>query len=91
MFIQHVDNSSQFSRVQQFGPKFEICRGQGYCFKRLFIHGHDGTRHTFAVQVPAGRFVRREERVMQLFRTLSLYVYAGSRAFLLLIRDFAVH
>ncbi|THH03836.1 hypothetical protein EW145_g5969 [Phellinidium pouzarii] len=66
-----VDNALQFSRIRQFGPKFEICRGQGYCYKRIIIHGHDGMKYTFAVQQPAARWCRREERVMQLFRTFN--------------------
>ncbi|KAI5124824.1 hypothetical protein M0805_005454 [Coniferiporia weirii] len=66
-----VDGPQQFSRIRQFGPKFEICRGQGYCYKRIVIHGHDGVKYTFAVQQPAARWCRREERVMQLFRTFN--------------------
>ncbi|KAH8118563.1 FAT-domain-containing protein [Phellopilus nigrolimitatus] len=70
-YLELVDNNSQFSRIRQFGPKFEICRGQGYCYKRFVIHGHDGVHYTFAVQQPAARWCRREERVMQLFRTFN--------------------
>ncbi|TDL29737.1 hypothetical protein BD410DRAFT_736870 [Rickenella mellea] len=70
-YMEHVDNSSQFSRIQRFGSKFELCRGQGYCFKRFVVHGHDSTKHTFAVHLPAARWCRREERVMQLFRTFN--------------------
>lgn len=66
-----VDGPQQFSRIKQFGSKFEICRGQGFCYKRIVIVGHDGVRFTFAVQQPAARWCRREERVTQLFRTFN--------------------
>ena len=66
-----MDGPQQFSRIRQFGPKFEMSRGPGFCFKRFVIFGHDGVKYTFAVQQPAARWVRREDRVMQLFRTFN--------------------
>ncbi|KAL5487751.1 TRA1 [Sanghuangporus weigelae] len=70
-YLELTDGPQQFSRIRQFGSKFEMARGQGYCFKRFIIHGHDGVKFNFAVQQPAARWIRREERVMQLFRTFN--------------------
>lgn len=71
LIYQLVDGPQQFSRIKQFGSKFEICRGQGFCYKRIVIIGHDGVKYNFAVQQPAARWCRREERVTQLFRTFN--------------------
>lgn len=35
------------------------------------MRGHDGSLHQFAIQYPAARHCRREERIIQLFRILS--------------------
>lgn len=70
-YLELTDGPQQFSRIRQFGSKFEMSRGQGFCFKRFVIHGHDGMKYNFAVQQPAARWIRREERVMQLFRTFN--------------------
>jgi transformation/transcription domain-associated protein len=40
-------------------------------FRRIGLHGHDGSFHTFAVQTPTARHARREERGMQLFRSFN--------------------
>ncbi|GME80591.1 unnamed protein product [Ambrosiozyma monospora] len=45
-----------------------MIRGSTACYKRLTIRGHDGSLHPFAVQFPAARHCRREERIFQLFR-----------------------
>lgn len=38
------------------------------CHRRLKLRGHDGSIHAFAIQHPAARHCRREERILQLFR-----------------------
>ncbi|KAH8105847.1 hypothetical protein BXZ70DRAFT_396929 [Cristinia sonorae] len=70
-YTEDKDNNQSFVRVLRFDPKFENCRTHGYSWRRLTIHGHDGSKTSFAVQHPSGRHCRREERVMQLFRTLN--------------------
>ena len=52
----------------RYAPKVEFCRGNGFTFKRITLVGHDGTKHSFAVQMPTQTWVRREERIQQLFR-----------------------
>lgn len=70
---QDKDNNQTFIRIQKFGPKFENCRGQGFCFRRFTIYGHDNSKTSFAVQLPSGKHCRREERIAQLFRTFNGY------------------
>ncbi|EPQ59490.1 hypothetical protein GLOTRDRAFT_136350 [Gloeophyllum trabeum ATCC 11539] len=70
-YTEDKDSNQNFIRIQKFGPKFENCRSHGYCFRRLTIHGSDSSKTSFAVQLPSGRHCRREERVMQLFRTFN--------------------
>jgi transformation/transcription domain-associated protein len=52
----------------RYALKVESCRGNGFTFKRVTLIGHDGTDHSFAVQMPTQTWVRREERIQQLFR-----------------------
>ncbi|KDQ64542.1 hypothetical protein JAAARDRAFT_28186 [Jaapia argillacea MUCL 33604] len=70
-YTEDKDSNQNFIRIQKFHPKFENCRTHGYCWRRFTIHGNDGSKTTFAVQHPSGRHCRREERVMQLFRTFN--------------------
>ncbi len=49
----------------------DLVRTVGGSHRRLKIRGHDGSVHAFAVQNPAARHCRREERMLQLFRTLN--------------------
>ena len=67
-YQQHKDKNNDFIRIERFMPKVDLVRGNGVCWRRLTIRGHDGSLHPFAVQHPAGRHVRREERIVQLFR-----------------------
>lgn len=39
--------------------------------RRITMVGHDGSHHSFAVQVPSPRTARREERIGQFFRLLN--------------------
>lgn len=52
----------------RYAPRVEFCRGNGFTFRRITLIGHDGTQHSFAVQMPTQTWVRREERIQQLFR-----------------------
>ncbi|TCD69680.1 hypothetical protein EIP91_006697 [Steccherinum ochraceum] len=70
-YTEDKDSNQNFVRVVRFDPKFENCRTHGYSWRRLTIHGNDGSKTSFAVQNPSGRHCRREERTMQMFRTLN--------------------
>ncbi len=67
-YLQHRDKNSDFVRVERFLPTVELVRSIGLCHRRLTIRGHDGSLRPFAVQHPAARHCRREERILQLFR-----------------------
>ncbi|ETN36411.1 uncharacterized protein HMPREF1541_08688 [Cyphellophora europaea CBS 101466] len=67
-YQQHKDKNSDFVRIERFMPTVELVRGNNICHRRLTIRGHDGSLHPFAVQHPTGGKVRREERIVQLFR-----------------------
>ena len=67
-YQQHKDKNSDFVRIERFMPTVELVRGNSICHRRLTIRGHDGSLHPFAVQHPTGGKVRREERIVQLFR-----------------------
>lgn len=76
--LQLKDNSSTFVRINRFAPYFELCRAQGYAYRRITIYGHDGTKHAFAIQSPAARHVRREDRITQMFRIFNRYFHLTS-------------
>lgn len=67
-YLQHRDKNSDFVRIERFLPDVDLVRGIGICHRRLKIRGHDGSIHPFAIQFPAARSSRREERILQLFR-----------------------
>ncbi|KAF2448613.1 hypothetical protein P171DRAFT_518105 [Karstenula rhodostoma CBS 690.94] len=67
-YLQHRDKNSDFVRIERFLPDVDVVRGIGICHRRLKIRGHDGSIHPFAIQFPAQRSSRREERILQLFR-----------------------
>jgi len=67
-YLQHKDKNQDFIRIERFLPDFDLVRGIGVCHRRLKIRGHDGSIHPFAIQHPAARHCRREERILQLFR-----------------------
>ena len=71
---QDKDNNQNFVRIQKFAPRVENGRTSGTPWKRFTIIGNDNSRTTFALQFPYLRHFRREERTMQVFRTLNLYV-----------------
>ncbi|KLJ09499.1 transformation/transcription domain-associated protein [Blastomyces silverae] len=67
-YLEHRDKNQDFVRIDRFLPNVELVRGIGVCHRRLKMRGHDGSLHCFAVQHPAARHCRREERILQLFR-----------------------
>jgi transformation/transcription domain-associated protein len=67
-YLQHKDKNQDFIRIERFLPDVDLVRAIGVCHRRLKIRGHDGSVHPFAVQHPAARHCRREERILQLFR-----------------------
>ncbi|KAI9662779.1 MAG: hypothetical protein M1829_006123 [Trizodia sp. TS-e1964] len=67
-YLLHRDKNQDFIRIDRFQPNVDLVRGIGVCHRRLKIRGHDGSSHAFAIQHPAARHCRREERILQLFR-----------------------
>ena len=67
-YLQHKDKNQDFIRIERFVTDVDLVRGTQVCYRRLKIRGHDGSLHPFQVQHPAGRYCRREERILQLFR-----------------------
>jgi transformation/transcription domain-associated protein len=70
-YLQHKDRNQDFIRIDRFLPNVDLVRTIGASHRRLKMRGHDGSVHAFAVQHPAARHCRREERVLQLFRGLN--------------------
>ncbi|KAH9045426.1 hypothetical protein EDB85DRAFT_2130014 [Lactarius pseudohatsudake] len=67
-YTEDKDSNQNFAKIVKFGSKFENCRSHGYCWRRLTVHGSDNSEVSFSVQLPSGRHIRREERVMTCFR-----------------------
>ena len=67
-YLQHRDKNTDFVRIERFLPDVDLVRSIGFSHRRLKIRGHDGSVHPFAIQHPAARHSRREERTLQLFR-----------------------
>ena len=67
-YLQHRDKNQDFVRIERFLPDVDLVRSIGFSHRRLRIRGHDGSVHPFAIQHPAARHCRREERTLQLFR-----------------------
>ncbi|KAI5921307.1 FAT domain-containing protein [Camillea tinctor] len=70
-YLQHKDKNQDFIRIDRFLPNVDLIRAIGVSHRRLKIRGHDGSIHSFAIQHPAARHCRREERILQLFRHLN--------------------
>ncbi|KAI0913375.1 FAT domain-containing protein [Ustulina deusta] len=70
-YLQHKDKNQDFIRIDRFLPNVDLVRAIGGSHRRLKIRGHDGSIHPFAIQHPAARHCRREERILQLFRHLN--------------------
>ncbi|KAL8827579.1 MAG: hypothetical protein Q9191_003095, partial [Dirinaria sp. TL-2023a] len=67
-YLEHADKNQDFVRIERFLPNIDLVRTVGFSHRRLKIRGHDGSVHPFAIQHPAARHSRREERILQLFR-----------------------
>ncbi len=67
-YLKLEDNNSDFVKIARFMPVFEMVRSAGMCTRRLTILSNKGTMHSFAVQLPSGRYCRREEKIFQLLR-----------------------
>lgn len=67
-YLQHRDKNQDFVRIERFLPDVDLVRSVAGCHRRLKVRGHDGSLHPFAIQHPAARHSRREERILQLFR-----------------------
>ncbi|AGO14186.1 AaceriAER393Cp [[Ashbya] aceris (nom. inval.)] len=67
-YLLNKDNNNHFIKIAKFLPNVDFVRGTHSSYKRLTIRGHDGSLHSFAVQYPAVRHSRREERMFQMFR-----------------------
>ncbi|ORY71284.1 uncharacterized protein BCR38DRAFT_329400 [Pseudomassariella vexata] len=70
-YLQHKDKNQDFIRIERFLPNVDLVRTIGVSHRRIKIRGHDGSIHAFAIQHPAARHCRREERILQLFRHLN--------------------
>ncbi|KAH8199804.1 hypothetical protein TruAng_006027 [Truncatella angustata] len=70
-YLQHKDKNQDFIRIERFLPDVDLVRTIGVSHRRIKIRGHDGSIHCFAIQHPAARHCRREERILQLFRHLN--------------------
>jgi transformation/transcription domain-associated protein len=70
-YLQHKDKNQDFIRIDRFLPNVDLVRSISASYRRLKMRGHDGRIHSWAVQHPAARHCRREERILQLFRHLN--------------------
>lgn len=77
---QMEDSNMNFVRIDHFLNKFDFTRSGGTCWRRITFVGNDGTFHPFAIQLPAPRHARREERIAQLFRMLNEFVLSLFRS-----------
>ena len=66
-----TDDNHYFRKITRFVPSVDLVRSYGICYKRIAMKANDGSTHRFAVQFPAARNCRREERVSQVFKALS--------------------
>ncbi|KAG6015295.1 hypothetical protein E4U54_003762 [Claviceps lovelessii] len=70
-YLQHKDKNQDFIRIERFLPNVDLVRSYSSSYRRLKMRGQDGSVHSWAVQHPAARHCRREERILQLFRHLN--------------------
>ena len=71
-YLLHRDHNKDFVRIERFLSDVDVVRSVVTAYRRIKIRGHDGSIHTFAIQSPAARHCRREERVLQLFRMFNV-------------------
>ena len=67
-YLLNKESNAYFVKIERFMPTIDMIRGPTACYKRIAIRGNDGSIHKFAIQFPAARHCRREERIFQLFR-----------------------
>ncbi|KAG5815184.1 hypothetical protein H9Q74_011815 [Fusarium xylarioides] len=70
-YLQHKDKNQDFIRIDRFLPNIDLVRSISASYRRIKMRGHDGSIHKWAIQHPAARHCRREERILQLFRSLN--------------------
>ena len=70
-YLLHKDTNKDFIRIEKFMPDVDLVRGIGVSYRRLKIRGHDGSVHAFAIQHPAARTSRREEKMLQMCRFIN--------------------
>lgn len=68
--MELADDNRFFVKIGRFVPHVDLIRSYGICYRRITIQATDGSLHPFAVQYPAARNCRREERVSQVFKFL---------------------
>ncbi|KAL2316433.1 PIKK/TRRAP protein kinase Tra1 [Schizosaccharomyces pombe] len=70
-YLLDKNNNNDFVRLERFVPNVDLVRGHTMCYKRLTLRGYDGKLYPFALQYPATRHSRREERMLQLLGTFN--------------------
>lgn len=73
-------NHGDFVKIERFDAQVAVIRRHGTSYRRLVMRGSDGVPYPFAVQNPAGRQTRREERILQMFRFLDASLRRGMLA-----------
>src|SRR5271156_2118658 len=86
--VQHKDSNADFIKIDRILPVVDCVRGTGISYKRLTFRGHDGSLHPFAVQYPAARHCRREERIQQLLRMFNEYALPPPQAASMQLSEF---
>ena len=71
-YLLHRDHNKDFVRIERFLSDVDVVRSVVTAYRRIKIRGHDGSIHIFAIQSPAARHCRREERILQLFRIFNV-------------------
>ena len=67
-YLLNKESNQYFVKIERFMPTIDMIRGPTAFYKRITMRGNDGSLHKFAIQFPAARHCRREERIFQLFR-----------------------
>lgn len=67
-YLLNKESNQGFVKIERFMSTIDMIRGPVACYKRITIKGTDGSNHKFAIQFPAARHCRREERMYQMFR-----------------------
>lgn len=70
-YLLNKENNLHFVKIARFLPAVNFVRGTQSSYRRINMCGQDGSLYTFAVQSPAARHSRREERMFQLYRLLN--------------------